>query len=206
MHNNHFVRSGGATIANDIIWAGQGSSLDIADNDDNGQTYQFVDPDANGDVIYDLVISGPRGRVFGLSNSTDVRSIIPRHFSNYGGGGSVFYVSPSAAGSNYTAATTISVTCSGSGPTGWAGTPMIYNGGIIGVRVTNPGTGCVGTPSASASDSGGGSGATFTAGNTPALPANSLMSFFSPTVRAMRSGGGFIGLTPAIPLQFMIGS
>jgi hypothetical protein len=86
-------------------------------------------------------------------------------------GGSMLYVEPSAGGSRYAPASTIlKASCSRKNPEGWAGLPLIYQGAIIGVRVTAHGTGCVGTPLVVAVDPGGGSGARFVATSTPPLP------------------------------------
>jgi hypothetical protein len=124
--------------------------------------------------------------------------------NTYGSGGSILWIYPTAQGSGYTAATTITVTCSTTNPTGVVATPQLNSGKIIGVKVTSFGTGCVGTPSAVAVDSGGGSGAVLVASNTPSHPARKRLTLWGNATGFMvQRAGSYVGIT-GLPGAFFL--
>ena len=82
----------------------------------------------------------------------------------YKAGGVAPAPSITAGGSGYTSAPTVSF--SGGGGSGAAGTAVVTNGVVTSIQITNPGTGYTGAPTISISG-GGGSGATATATLSP---------------------------------------
>jgi hypothetical protein len=72
--------------------------------------------------------------------------------------GQVLWLTPTAAGSGYTSAPTVTITGAGTGATAAAN---VWNGTVVGYRITNPGSGY--TTASVAVTGGGGTGATATA-------------------------------------------
>ena len=193
LRNKFNVSGSGSGAFQDIFWRGAPGSLVIDGNLHNGENYLFVDPTGSGDVLFDWVYLG--GTIQGISSTTNVRSIVSSFVSNNGAGAGVLWVYPTggSSGSSYTAATTLAASGSGGG-SGWVGTPLIYNGAIIGVRTTVIGTTYSGTITVTATDSGGGSGATFVVGNVPGVPAYSTITYVSAAIHLLQKNGGFITL------------
>lgn len=178
----------GGSASQDIVYKGSASSVNIFGNSHNGETYQLLDPNGSGDIVFENVYFG--GNIRGLSSTSDIRSIASSYVNAYGGGDSILYVVPSAGGSGYTAATTLAA----SGGCTWAGWPLINNGVIIGVRTTAHGTGCSAS-TVSATDGGGGTGATFTATKTPAHPARSTIYYNSNAGNLLKLSGGYASIS-----------
>jgi hypothetical protein len=200
IRNNRFNVSGSGTGPfQDIVWWGNSHSVQIDGNLHNGTNIAFQDPAANGDTLFDFVYLG--GTIQGVSSTTNVRSIETSFINTYGAGGSVLWTTPAAGGTGYTAATVINFT--GTGCTSVAGSPAISSGVIIGVKMSNHGTGCSGAVTAAASDSGGGTGATFTVGTTPVMPDAATLRYSSAATHVLLTGGGFYGIQTAAPLQLI---
>lgn len=199
--NRFFVSGAGSGSSQDIIWWGSASSVDIGDNQHNGSSVAFIDPNASGDVLFDNVYLG--GTIYGVSSTTNIRSLETSQINTYGAGGSILWVYPSSGGAGYTSATTLSA--SGGAGTGFAATPLINNGVIIGVRVTNFGSGYSGTITVTATDTGGGTGATFTVGNTPTLPAYARLTYISAATHLFQKSGGYVALQGS-PLMLTSGT
>ncbi len=175
--NNNLVGDPGSiTPSQCMTWWGSPTSLRISGNTFNGSDTVFIDPNGATDILFDNIWMGG-GTITGISSTANIRSIRTTAMNTYSGGGSIQYVYPTAGGSGYTAATTLAAT--GTGLTGWAGTPQILNGSIIGVRTTAFGSGGSGTFTVAATDSGGGSGATFALGNKPTIAAYSEITYSS---------------------------
>lgn len=199
VRNNYFsVSGGGSSTQQDIVWYGAASSLLIGPNFHNGTNDGFLDPLGNGDISFDLVYFG--GTIYGVSATTDIRSILPSVIETYGGGGSILYVKTTAGGSGYTAATTLSASGTGGG-SGWTGTPLISQGVIVGVKTTSFGSGYSGTITVTATDTGGGTGATFTVGNNPRLPSYATLRYISVATHLLKKSGGAIALDTNYPFQ-----
>jgi hypothetical protein len=79
----------------------------------------------------------------------------------------VYLLNVTAQGTNYADTTTVVFTPT-SGGTGAAGTPILYEGKIVGIRITNEGSGYVTAPTISFANVGSGAGATATAIIQPA--------------------------------------
>ncbi len=198
VRNNSF-NGGSAYAVNAIVWYGSPGSLFINGNLYNGSQKQFSDPVTSpNDVVFDNVYFG--GTVSGAGSTNTARAIIPRWLSTSqsASNGNVYYVTPATGGSGYSAATTIVI--SGTGCTGQVFTPQIIGGVIIGTRMGNIGSGCSGTVTAAAVDSGGGTGATFTVGNIPKLPVGASITYLSLSNYLLQRNGGAvpIGNTPII--------
>lgn len=193
---NHFNGDSGVSPGQAIIWYGNAASLLISGNDFNGRTTQFADPITGNDVVFDNVFFG--GTVQGISSTNPVRAIVTSLIETYGGGGSILYVTPSAGGSGYTSATVLSASspCSG-----WTGVPQIIGGVIVGVKTTAFGSSCTGAPTVTASDTGGGTGATFTVGNAPQLPNGSRINYFSTQTHLLQRAAGVITLNYPLSIQ-----
>ncbi len=192
--SNHFYGSNGAGSSYDITYIGSSASVVFANNDHNGVHWEYINPNGNGDIIFDEVYDEVRT----YSNTTNIRSVLNVFASNFGSGGSILYVEPTAGGSGYTSATTLSA--SGGSGSGWTGTPMISQGVIIGVRTKTSGSGYSGTITVTASDSGGGSGATFSVGNVGRVSQSKKMTVYSGGGQLLQSSGGYLGLLPATPI------
>lgn len=192
------VTGSGSNPGQDILWYGSASSAVIDGNIHNGVYKVFVDQNGGGDIVVPLVYLG--GQASNVSATTNVRSIITPDISNFGGQTSVLYVIPSAGGSGYTGATVI--VFSGTGCTGQAAAAEIISGVIIGVKMSNFGSGCSGTVTVSATDSGGGTGATFTVGTLPHIPTGSTLNFIGNSNFLLQRNGGFVTLNQprAIPM------
>lgn len=197
--NQFNVSGGGSNPAQDIYWRGGPHSLIIDNNVHNGTRLFFQDPLGNGDLIFDWVALG--GVIQGVASGTqpNIRAIMSRDQETYSAGGSVLWITPSAGGSGYTAATTIVI--SGTGCSGATASPQINSGVIIGVRVTASGSGCSGTVTASATDTGGGTGATFTVGTVPVMPDDALLSYLPVGTRLIQKTGSLMALQPSVPIQ-----
>ena len=199
VRNNKFNGTGaGVNSGQAITWLGASASLTIDGNLYNGRNFQGVDPQPNGDVLFDLVYCG--GLITGITSTNPVRSIVPLFLGLYGGGGSIIYVMPDAGGSGYTAATVLTASGSGGG-SGWTGKAMIIGGVIIGVRTTALGSGYAGTVTVTATDSGGGSGATFTVGNNPGLPTGAKITYLANTPHLLQRTGGIFTIASNGPFQ-----
>lgn len=192
---NNFISAGLASQA--LVWWGSSTSLAISDNLFNGNNNLFGDPNGNTDIIFDNVYMG--GSITGLTSTVNVRAIETPAMNTYGGGGSIQYVYPSAGGSGYTAATTLAA--SGTGLSGWVGVPQILNGVIIGVRTSAFGSGGSGTLTVAATDSGGGTGATFVVGTKPAIAAYSEMTYYGQKNKALLLTGGRMQISGNAPLM-----
>jgi len=183
---NNCITAAGVTPSQCLVWWGVSTSANISGNTLNGTNVVFADPNVNTDINFDNIFIG--GSVTSFSSTSNARSIQTTAMNTYGGGGSIQYVYPSAGGSGYTAATTLAA--SGTGLSGWTGSPQILNGAIIGVRTAAFGSGGSGTLTVTATDSGGGTGATFVVGNKPSLPAYAELTYMSNKVRALFMAGG----------------
>jgi len=188
--NNDFQTSGTGTGSyQDIHYFGLGGSVRIQNNIHNGNYYVFVDPNTNGDVIFDDVYD----EVIGSTATTAVRSFITTDINTYNAGGSVLYAYPTSFGSNYTSATVLTLgTCTGG--SGFAATPAIVNGQIYGVIISNNGSGYSTGCTLTASDTGGGSGAVFAVGQTLNLPAKKKFRWVS-AGNTLKPSGGYIAIT-----------
>ena len=196
--NNFNVSGSGVGPNQAIYWRGGPHSLVIDGNLYNGSNYTFADPASSGaDLIIDWVSLG--GTVQGAGSTNTIRSIAPRDLETYGGGGSVLWITPTAGGSGYTAATVINI--SGTGCSGVTAAPRINNGVIVGVHMTAVGSGCSGTVTASASDTGGGSGATFSVGTKPVLPDRATLRYLPAATVLLQASGGYNSLLPGVPVQ-----
>jgi len=198
--NNRFISPpGGGFTSSAITYFAGGAALQIQGNTWNGTTQSFTAANGNNDVVVENVFdvwTVPSG-----TSPVTVRAFVPTIINSYNAGGSFLWVIPSAGGSGYTAATTLTATCSGTNPTGVALVPLISQGAIYGVRTNTPGSGCVGTPGVTATDSGGGSGAAFTVVNFPTQLSGRAITVntSSPTI-LVQTGGGATGLRPQVPL------
>ena len=188
----------GNNPSQDIVWYGAPASVIIDANLHNGGNIQFNDPIANGDATFENVYYG--GTLSGNSSTNTVRAIIPSLIETYGGGGSILWAMPSAGGSGYTSATTLSASGSGGG-SGWTGTPLIIGGAIVGVRTTTFGSGYSGTITITATDSGGGSGATFTVGNNPGMPKGATLTYYANVAHLLQRNGGTVTLNAPTPIE-----
>lgn len=199
--NNAFIGLNSASSANAIVYVASGGAVVLQGNTWNGTSKQFLNPNGSNNLIFIDVFD----QVATFAGASATITAIESNFINtFGGGGSALYTFPMVGGANYTAATTLSVTAGGC--SSWAGTPLISQGVIVGVRTTNKGTGCSGTVTVAATDSGGGSGATFSTTTTPTLLSHNISVISSGVTSIIASGGGFTGLFPAFPLILQSGT
>jgi hypothetical protein len=191
---NHFFTSGGGTGPfQDIQYATV--NLHADGNSHNGVNVQFIDAASSGASIqFDNVFD----HIQGLGSSNTVQGFVNPEFSTYGSGTKIFYGLATSVGSGYTAATVLSATTC----TGFAALPLINAGQILGMKITNHGTGCS-SPVISAADTGGGTGAVFSAITTPRLPYDKNLSYQPTANLVVQQSGGFVGITgsPAIVMQ-----
>lgn len=195
--NNNVETINGASTSFALTYVGGGSGIYIEGNSCDGP-FGFANPNINTDIIppdiYDEVLT------FSGASPT-VRSLVTPLINTYGAGGSILWVYPQNGGANYTAATVLSA--SGGGGSGWAGTPLISQGVIVGVRTTAFGSGYSGAITITATDTGGGSGATFIPTNMPTLPTFRKMRLISSSVRqVLQLTGGFTTLQGNRPIIF----
>ena len=180
---------------------GASNSVEMSGNKWNGSGAAYVDPNGNGDVVFDDVFD----KVIGYSSTARVRSIMSTYQSWNWNVGSVLYVYPTSGGANY-GATTTTISVSGAGCAGVSVAPMISQGVIVGARVNNRGSGCTGTPTAAAVDSGGtGSGAVFALSTTPALPQYRQIKWVS-YGNLLQGFGGLNAIADLTPLQTNAGN
>ena len=204
VRGNHFNVSGsGANPTQDIVWYGSPASLLISGNTHNGTNQNFLDPNAGGRISVDNVFFG--GTIVGISSTLNIVQIGTPTIETYGAGGSILWVSPAnAGGSGYVSATTTLAASGTGGGSGWTGVPLISQGAIIGVKTTAKGSGYSGTITVTATDSSGGSGATFTVGNFPLLPNSATLTMKSATSHLLLKGGAFIANN--IPFPYALDS
>jgi Right handed beta helix region len=193
--NNQFTSSG--TSSNSAIsYMAGGAALTLGNNTWNGSVSTFVNPNGSNDIVLGDVFDSVS--TSGGASAT-IRAVLTSIVNTYNAGGSILWVMPSAGGANYTAATTLAA----SGGCTWTGTALISQGVIVGVRTNTVGTSCSGA-TVSATDTGGGTGATFTATNTPSVLSNRRIQLTSGSVTSVLQGsGGAVSLSPgnAILLQ-----
>jgi hypothetical protein len=197
VRNNHFIApSGSPSTSQYLTWFGSSISIFVDGNDVNGGMDTFIDPNGSGDVLFAPVFLG--GTIFGISSTTNIRSILTQQASTTGSGATILYAYPTSGGSGYTAATVLTANGTGGG-SGWTGSAQIYNGAIIGVRTLTSGSGYSGTLTITASDSGGGTGAVIAVGNKIVLPAYANLTYASASTHLLQIGGGFISLSTTMP-------
>jgi hypothetical protein len=171
-----FVRVSGAGSGNDIILWGLGSAYVVQGNTDNGSSVTMVDPGANSLLMIDPVFD----EAVGISSTTKVNGIESNYQYAYGVAGAVLFAYPLTGGSGYSAATVLNL--SGTGCIGtYTGVADINQGVILGVNQSNGPqlSGCTGTVTITATDSGGGTGATFAAVTVPSYPAYHRLRYSS---------------------------
>lgn len=191
-----FKLTNGATYSNAIVWRGGTGHVFIGPNTVNGSSWVGISPNSSGDVLFDYVNFG-QTILEANSAASVIRSFATKDLSAYAGGGSILYVDVVSGGAGYTAATVMTTS---DGCT-WTGSPVIDGGVIVGVRTINVGSGtCVGA-TVSASDSGGGSGATFSVGNLPGFPAFGKITYLSKSTKIIETSGGASTISPAVPMQ-----
>jgi hypothetical protein len=164
--NNRFEVVNSASNIYCIALINSGNSVRIKNNTVNGVSWAFTTVNGNGDLVYndvydELIIS---------SGTANIRSVLSQQQNTYQGQNmsnlqSILWVYPNVGGSGYTQATTTLAASGSGGGTGWTGQAKVSQGAIVGVHVTNPGSGYSGTITITATSSGGGSGATFIVGN-----------------------------------------
>jgi hypothetical protein len=199
---NHFNVSGsGSGPFQDIHLLNEAahSILLGPNNTHNNGHVLFSDPVSGSpsDIQFDYVNFG--GTIQGISSTNAIRSFVTRDIETYGSGGSVISITPSNPGTGYVQATT-TITITGTGCTGQVATPQVNQGNLIGVRLSNGGSGCSGTVTATATDTSGGSGAVLVVQSVPVMPDLATINYISPTQHLLQASGGFVGLQPGIPL------
>jgi hypothetical protein len=188
IRNNKFVGTNGAGSSAAINYFAASAATQISGNLYNGVNSMFANPNGSNDLIFYPVFDSITTFA---GASTTIRSIETQQLASYGAGGSIMYVTPSNGGSGYVKAST---TLSASAGCTWAGWPVISQGVIYGVRTTSIGTGCNGA-TITATDPGGGTGATFTIQNIPSVSASRQITVQSGGVVSMiQNGGAFISL------------
>ncbi len=188
---NAFVLSSGAngTFCTDVV----GNTQIVQRNTKNGTVKQFLNPNGGLDLVFDQV-TDEIVTFAGSGATVEIRSVVSGFTSANGPGESILWVNAANPGSGYTEATTLSANGS-TGGSGWVGSPVISNGGIIGVRTTSRGSGYTGTLTISATDSGGGSGATFTVVNLPGQLVKMLTVLSSSDLNVVRRSGGYVSIS-----------
>jgi hypothetical protein len=199
VRDNIYNMSNSASTVYAVVSFGR-NAIEVQGNTVNGTGTIFADPNGNNDLVFDIVYD----QVNSISATTNVRSIVSSYINTYGTTASILYVYPSSGGSNYTSATTLSA--SGTGCTGWTGTSIIYGGVILGVRTTANGSGCTGTATVTATDSGGGSGAVFVVGQSATFPIYKRIRWFSQGNLFLKSGGNVALANQSYPLQMGTGA
>lgn len=190
---NRFV---GPSSGQAINYFGSGSGVIVRGNTHNGASGVPVSLTASRDYVFDIVYDYVQGDLAGGA----IRSIVSSFVSAYGGGSSVIYVT-GGGGSGYTSATTLSA----SGSCTWKGVPLIARGVILGVRTNSLGTGCGPSTVITASDSGGGTGAVFSAGVKPTLPSRKEIQFRAAENGVLQTAGGYIGVNAGGPIPLNAG-
>lgn len=192
IEGNRFTALNGAGSGADIAAYASAAATIIQNNKHNGVGYQFNAVDGNGDLFFDIVFDEIRTYAAGVP----IRQIGSTFVQTYGSGSQILYVSPANGGSGYVqSTTTLALTGSGGG-SGWAGKALVYNGAIIGVQTTARGSGYSGTLTVTATDTSGGTGATFTVGASAQLPQTKRLNFVSTAGGDLIRGGNnaYIGV------------
>lgn len=198
---NRFTGLSSAAAGQDITYYAAGTSLRVSGNTHNGQSRVALVLNGSTDYVFDTVYDGISSDL----TTGPVRSLVSSYI-NSNNSGKLLYVTPSAGGASYAAATT---TMSANGGCTWAGTALISAGVIVGVRTTSRGAGCSGATVVTATDSAIGTGATFTVASTPQLPLDKPMFFVeNATFQVLATGGGATTLvnTAAGPLVMGVGA
>lgn len=181
---NRFIGINSATASQDVTYFANAPGIVVQGNTHNGVNGIAVQLNVNTDYVFETVYDYIQGDL----TAGSVRAIVNSFIQTYNSGTSILWVLPTAGGSGYTAATTLSA----NGGCTWTGTPLISAGVIVGVRTTAVGASCSGGTAITATDSGGGSGATFSVGVAPKLPAGKMIQYRSSAGNVLQTGGGAV--------------
>lgn len=187
---NRFVGTGGANSPQDVNFFSSGTGILIQGNTHNGLSTVPIALNGSTDYVFDNVYDGFSGD----ATTGAVRSIVNGYIGTYNAGTKILYVTPTAGGTGYTAATTLTP----SGGCTWTGSALISSGVIIGVRTTFVGATCSSGTTIAAADSGGGSGATFAVSVTPTLSSRKILQYKGSAGNVVALSGGAIGISGAI--------
>lgn len=196
---NRFVGQSSAVSAQDISYFTAGTGITVQGNTHNGSSGVSVVLNGSTDYVFDTVYD----LIQGDSTAGSVRGIVNGYVNTYNGGTKILWVNVTAGGSGYTAATVLTP----SGGCTWTGSALISSGVIVGVRTNSNGASCSSGTTITASDTGGGTGATFTVSVTPTLPARKAIQYRTAATNGnvVQTGGGAIGIGGAPGPMFVIG-
>lgn len=185
---NRFIGIHSATASQDVMYFSDGPGIVVQGNTHNGVSGVAVVLNGSTDYVFETVYDFVQGD----STAGSVRSLISSFVNTYNSATHILWVLPTAGGSGYTNATTLSA----NGGCTWAGTPLISGGVIVGVRTTANGNSCSAGTTITATDSGGGSGATFSVGVAPRLPAGKVIQYRASATNGnvVQTSGGAVSI------------
>lgn len=194
IYDNDFYLSNSASHTFAVNAVSQ--SARVFGNRVGGVSNLYINPDANGDIVYSQVYD--EVTTFSGSGTTPlIRAVVSTIQAQAGGQTSIFYVRPTSGGTGYTSQTTLSASGGGSG---FSAQPCIIGGVIVAVRVTARGTGYSGAVTITATDPGGGTGAVFSVTKLPGIFFGKRLTLSSSSdINVVRNGGGVVTLGSSDP-------